>query len=220
MGPKLPTPLRRALRHPRPIEPAPALLEAVHLALGKLEQPLLVGGAVGAGIRVRVSTLAHGAVLGRTRRRQHVERVVVQVQRALPAAAGADVVEVLGAVGVGLAPFAAHGGAEARGFVHALQRLLGPAGAGEVELVRVVEAELVGVEDDVLVHVQEEVVERVGVLELALPVLEAHEAVAEDDDGGDFVFADVLDGGGGPVEHAVGVEVGHAGFVAESVHCY
>ena len=83
-----------------------------------------------------------------------------------------------------------------------------------------VEVDLLRVEDDVLVHVEEQVVQRVRVLQLALPVLEAHEAVAEDDGGGDVVFADGLDGGGGPVEDAVGIEVRHAWLVAESVHCH
>ena len=46
---------------------------------------------------------------------QYVEGRVAQVHGAFPARADVHVVEVGGAVGVGLGPFAAEGGAEAEG---------------------------------------------------------------------------------------------------------
>ena len=59
---ELPAPLHRALRLPRPVEPAPADLEARHLRLRVHHQPLLVGVAVIARIGVRVGALARAAV--------------------------------------------------------------------------------------------------------------------------------------------------------------
>ena len=49
---ELPTPLRGALRLPRPVVPAPRLLEAVHLRLGEHLEELLVRSAVLVGSRV------------------------------------------------------------------------------------------------------------------------------------------------------------------------
>ena len=78
------------------------------------------------------------------------------------------------------------------------------------------ELDLIRIEDDVLVDIEEEVL---VVLELALPFVEAHEAVAEDDDGGDAVGADLVNGFLRPGEDCICVEFDHAGLVDETVHC-
>lgn len=212
---RLPAPLRRLLRLPRPVEPAPASLEADHLRDGELVQPLLVRVAVAAGVRVCAGAAAGGR-FQRAVRREDGGRGVARVEGTLPAGAHADVVDVLGAVGVGLGPLAAHGGTEARRRRHAAEGLLGPGFAGEVELVGVVELELVEVEDDVLVDVEEHVV--VLLERRAFPVVEPAEAVAEDEDGFNPVFADLLDGLFRPGYDVVGVEVDHARLVDEAVH--
>jgi hypothetical protein len=207
LQPSLIAPLRRALRLPRPVEPPPPLLERVHLRLGEHLQKLLVAGAVIAGVRVGALARTLRAVLRRARGGQDRARGTTagrrdHVQRSLPARPDADVVEVLRAVGVGLRPLAAQRGAETRGFVLRAQSLLGPAAAGEVYLVVVVQDDLVDVEDDVLVDVEEEVF---LVLQLALPFVEAHEAVAEDYHAGEVVALDCVDGLAGPGYDAVGV---------------
>jgi hypothetical protein len=53
-----------------------------------------------------------------------------------------------------------------------------------------------------------------------LPIVEAHEAVAENEDGADVVFADLIDGFLRPFYDFVGVEFDHAGFVDETIHGY
>lgn len=113
LHPQLPTPLHRTLGNPRPIEPAPALLEAGHLRLGVHQQPLLVDVGISGGIGVGVGAFADAAV-GRAGGGKDGGGWVAGVHGAGPAAADVDVVEVGGAVGVGLGPFAAEGGAEAR----------------------------------------------------------------------------------------------------------
>jgi len=65
-----------------------------------------------------------------------------------------------------------------------------------------------------LVHVEQEVVDA---LQLALPVVQAHEAVAKHDQAGDVVAADGGDGICGPIEDFVRVEAGHARLVHEAV---
>ena len=109
---RLPIPLRRRLRRPRPIEPSPGTFETRHLCLGIHHEPIFVrvgvrrwvrvGGGAGAGRGFR------GAV-GRGDRNSSV----TGFQGAFPAGAGVDVVEVGGAVGIGLRPFATESGSEA-----------------------------------------------------------------------------------------------------------
>ncbi len=118
-------------------------------------------------------------VHGRAARRRHVARRVARHQRARPAVAPADVGQVPRAVRVGLRPLGHQRRAEPGRPVHALLRLLAPPGARVLDLGRVVVDDLVGVEDDVLVDV-EGCVGEAG--EFALPVVQAAEAVAEDDD--------------------------------------
>ena len=67
-------------------------------------------------VGVGVGALA-GAGVGRAGGREDVEGGVVEVHGAGPAGADVDVVEVDGAVGVGLGPFAAEGRAESGGYV-------------------------------------------------------------------------------------------------------
>lgn len=133
----------------------------------------------------------------------------------LPSTPHSDVVEVCSAISVGLGPFAAHCRPKTGGFVLGTGHLGLPPCTGEGEFFAVGHLEEIGVEDDVLVDVEEEV----GFcLEFALPVVEAHEAVAEDDDGSYVITADFGDGICGPVHDQGGVETGHARFVGETVH--
>ena len=94
-----PGPLDGTLGFPGPVEPAPGLLEAVHLGLGVHLQELLVVVGVVLGVCV-----GHGARAGRlgAGRGQHGRFRVACVERACPARPLADVVEVRRAVGVGL----------------------------------------------------------------------------------------------------------------------
>ena len=109
---RLPVPLRRRLRRPRPIKPSPCTFETRHLCLSIHHEPRFVrvgvrrrvgiGGGAGAGGGFR------GAV-GRGDRNSPV----AGFKGAFPAGTGVDVVEVGGAVGVGLGPFATESGSEA-----------------------------------------------------------------------------------------------------------
>ena len=68
------------------------------------------------GVGVGVGAFAGSAVLG-TGGREDVAGGVAEVHGAGPAAADADVVEVRGAVGVGLGPFAAESWSESIGWI-------------------------------------------------------------------------------------------------------
>ena len=109
---RLPVPLRRRLRRPRPIEPSPCTFETRHLRLGIHHEPRFVR----VGVRRRVG-VGGGAGAGRGFRgavgRGDRNSSVAGFQGAFPAGAGVDVVEVGGAVGVGLGPFATESGSEA-----------------------------------------------------------------------------------------------------------
>lgn len=106
------TPLRRGLCLPRPIKPAHHLLKGIHLCFGiGLEKFLVVvrirrDGGVGV---VAAAGLGFVAVA----RCGRAARVGRRAYVASPACAGADVVEVFGAVGVGLGEFAVDGWAPA-----------------------------------------------------------------------------------------------------------
>lgn len=156
-----------------------------------------------------------------TLRRQHrcgvrvaAPRGVEHVQCALPTGPDAHVVEICRAVGVGLGPFGEDGRTEARGRVHAAFRLGRPAQAGEVDLRFVVEGYLLRVEDHVLVHVEQEAWDP---LELALPVVQTHEAVAEDDSTVDAVLADDLGRICRPLQYVCGVEESHSRLVDQTI---
>lgn len=87
------------------------LLECVHLRLGVRLQELLVDVREGRRVGVGGAAVAGGAGLrGRTEGGQDGGGRVAGVVCARPAVAPVDVVEELGAVGVGLGPFAADGG--------------------------------------------------------------------------------------------------------------
>ena len=73
---------------------------------------MLVDVGILAGVGVGGRAVADAGV-GRARGRQDRRRRVGRVHRARPAGPDVYVVEVRGAVGVGLGPFAAEGGAEA-----------------------------------------------------------------------------------------------------------
>ena len=107
---QLPTPLDRILRDPSPVEPAPADFKARHLSFGILEEPSLVRVTVFARVGVGVVALAVGRCTTGTGRREDGSGGIGKAEIAFPAGAGVDVVEVGGAVGVGLGPFAAEGG--------------------------------------------------------------------------------------------------------------
>ena len=78
-----------------------------------------------------------------------------------------------------------------------------------------VQSDLTVVKDNVLVSVQQEV----GlVLQPALPVLQAEEAVAKDHYGIQVVFADDVYGAFCPVQHGFNRQADHAWLVAQPVH--
>ena len=108
----LPIPLRRRLGRPGPVEPAPGGLEAGHLRLGVHQEPGLVGVGIGGRVGVGGGAGAGGGFGGAVGG-EDGDGAVGGVQRPFPAGAGVDVVEVGGAVRVGLGPFAAERGAEA-----------------------------------------------------------------------------------------------------------
>ena len=109
---RLPIPLRRRLRRPRPIEPPPRTFETRHLCLCIHHEPRFVR----VGVRRRVG-VGGGAGAGRGFRgavgRGDRNSSVAGFQGAFPAGAGVDVVEVGGAVGVGLGPLTTESGSEA-----------------------------------------------------------------------------------------------------------
>ena len=110
--PRLPIPLRRTLRRPRPIKPPPRRLETAHLRLGIDHQPLLVGVGVRGWVCVGGAAGAGGG-FGGAGGGEDGGGAVGGLESAFPAGAGADIVQVGGAVCVGLGPFAAEGGSEA-----------------------------------------------------------------------------------------------------------
>ena len=75
-------------------------------------EPRFVRVGVGRWIRVGGGARARGG-FGRAVGGENGDGAVSGVKGSLPASAGIDVVEVCGAVGVGLGPFAAEGGSEA-----------------------------------------------------------------------------------------------------------
>ena len=136
LHPQLPTPLHRILRRPRPIEPAPPGLEADHLRLGVHHEPLLVNIAIGGRIGVRVVTGALGRFEGAGWGGDDGGRIG-KVKGSFPPRADANVVEVGGAVGVRLGPFAAEGGAESGGVLVVVSKdFVLRAGRGSGYLVR------------------------------------------------------------------------------------
>lgn len=112
--PRLPIPLRRALRRPRPIKPPPRRLITAHLRLRIGHEPFFVGVGVGGWVGVGEGA-GTGGGFGGAGGSEDGGGAVGRLEGAFPAGAGGDVVEVGGAVGVGLGPFAAEGGAEAVG---------------------------------------------------------------------------------------------------------
>ena len=110
--PRLPIPLRRALRRPRPIKPPPRRLITAHLRLRIRHEPVLVGVGIRSWVGVGEGAGAGGG-FGGAGRGEDGGGAVGRLQGAFPSGAGVDVVEVGGAVGVGLGPFATKGGAEA-----------------------------------------------------------------------------------------------------------
>ena len=112
--PPLPIPLHRTLRRPRPIKPPPRAFETAHLRLRIDHQPLLIHVRVRRGVRVGGRAGAGGG-FGGAGGCEDGRGAVGGLEGAFPAGAGVDVVEVGGAVCVGLGPFAAEGGTEAVG---------------------------------------------------------------------------------------------------------
>lgn len=207
-----PAPLGRTLGLPRPVEPTPRLLEAVHLRLGVHLQELLVVGRVILGIGVR-----HRARAGRLRARgcEHRRLRVARVERAGPARALAHVVEIGCAVRVGLGPFAVERGTPPRVWVVRRHHDARPAGAGQVDLVLVLELQLAHVEDLVLVRVHDELV--VDAAEHVVPLRERQEPVAEDQMLCDAIAADHVDGLLVPVQYRVRRDDQHFRLVDQPV---
>lgn len=108
---RLPVPLRCTLGRPRPIKPSPRRLKTTHLCLRVDHQPLLVGVGVRGWVCVGGGAGAGGG-FGGAGGSEDGGGAVGRLESAFPAGAGADVVEVGGAVCVGLGPFAAEGGSE------------------------------------------------------------------------------------------------------------
>lgn len=95
------------------------MLEADHLGLGVHPEPFFVGVRVLARVGVGFGAGAGVAVAGGAGRLEDGGGRVRGVEGAEPAGADVDVVEIGGAVGIGLGPFTAKGGAKAvkKGFV-------------------------------------------------------------------------------------------------------
>lgn len=98
-------PLRRRLSTPRPVEPALGSLERRHLRLGVSLQELLVAVRIVGEVGVGVGTATGWTVVSGWTIRSCGFGVVCP----FPARAAAYIVEVFGAVGVSLGPFAADG---------------------------------------------------------------------------------------------------------------
>ena len=108
----LPIPLRRGFRRPRPVKPAPRAFETRHLRLRVHHEPGFVGVGVGRWIGVGGRAGAGGGFGGAIGGKDG-DSAVRGVQGSFPAGTSVDVVEVGGAVGVGLRPFAAESRSEA-----------------------------------------------------------------------------------------------------------
>lgn len=108
----LPIPLSGGLGRPRPIEPSPGGFETRHLRRRVHHEPGFVGVGVGRWVGVGGGA-GTGGGFGGTVGGENGDGAVSGFQGSFPASAGVDVVEVCGAVGVGLGPFAAEGGPEA-----------------------------------------------------------------------------------------------------------
>lgn len=103
---RLPIPLRRRLRRPRPVEPTPGALVTRHLRLGVHHEPGFVRVGVGRWVGVGGGAGAGGGFRGAVGG-DDGDGAVVGVEGSFPARAGVDVVKVGCAVRVCLRPFAA-----------------------------------------------------------------------------------------------------------------
>ena len=101
--------------------------------------------------------------------------------------------------------------------IDALLHLPSPGVTDELELLLMGKGELVRVEDEVLVGVEDDVVVGGVGRELALPLGEAQEAVADGDDGVDAVGPDGADGLLVPALHVLGRQLAHLGLVEQAV---
>lgn len=163
----------------------------MHLRFRIRLQKLLVERRICGGIGV-----GHGAVTWGSRATRRVDGdcagTGISIEVSGPAGARADIVEVGCAVCVGLGEFAVHCGAPSCRRVVGGSHDAGPAAAGEVDFVGMVELELAYVEDLVLVGVEHKF--GIDVFHHVGPFGQGKETVAEDDDLFDSVLADERDG--------------------------